>query len=87
MTRYSTFSILAAIIAACLALGAHAANKPPLTNADKKKMKMNEPMTTGMMKKGMMKGDVKSAADKKSKEIKPMIKQEEESMHQDTGKP
>ena len=89
MIRNNVLIILAAIIAACLALGAHASDKPPVDNAHKhkKKMKMDEPMTTGMMKKGMKKGDVKSAANKKSKEIEPMIKHEEESTHQDTAKP
>lgn len=47
---------------------------------------MHEPMTTGMMKNGMMKGDVKNVADKKVKEMQPMMDQEEKSMPQDNDK-
>jgi len=86
VTRNNVLSILAAVIAACLALGAHAADKSPVASAHKKKMKMDEPMTTGMMKKGMMKGDVKSTADKKAKEMQPMMEQEERSMLPDKAK-
>ena len=89
MTRNNVLIILAAVIAACVALGAHAADKSPDANAHKhkKKMRMDEPMTTGMMKKGMVKGDVESAAAKKAKEMQPMMEQEEKSMPQDKAKP
>ncbi|HMC13100.1 MAG TPA: hypothetical protein VKG67_02005 [Gallionellaceae bacterium] len=87
MTRNNVLFILTAVIAACLALGAHAADQSHVASAHKKKMKMDQPMTTGMMKKGMMKGDVKSAADKKAKEMQPMMQQEEKSMPQDKAKP
>lgn len=50
-------------------------------------MKMDEPMTTGMMKKGMMKGDVKSAADRKAKVMQPLMEQEEKSMPRNKSKP
>ena len=46
----------------------------------KNPMKMDEPMQGGMMKKGMMKGDVKESADKKNKEMEKMLEKEEESM-------
>ncbi len=89
MARYKVLIILAAVIAACLALGAHAADNPSVANAPKhkKKMRMDEPMTTRMMKKGMMKGDVKTAADKKAKEMQPIMETEEKSMPQDKAKP
>jgi len=38
--------------------------------------KMNEPMETKMMKPGMKVGDVKKAAAKKERELKPMLKKE-----------
>ena len=46
----------------------------------KKPMKMDEPMEGGMMKKGMMKGDVKESAEKKDEEMEEMLEKEEESM-------
>jgi hypothetical protein len=38
--------------------------------------KMNEPMETKMMKPGMKVGDVKKAAAKKERELKPMLEKE-----------
>lgn len=52
-----------------------------------KKMRMNEPMDTEMMKQGMKKGDVKDAADRRAQEMQPMMEQEEKSMSQSVGKP
>lgn len=74
--------VLFAAVIACWTSGGYAAGESPAADAhrDKKKMKMDEPMTSGMMKKGMMKGDVKNAADKKDKEMQPMMEQEEKSM-------
>ena len=46
----------------------------------KKNMKMREPMAGEMKKDGMMKGDVKKDADKKEKEMKGEMEQEEKSM-------
>ena len=59
---------LAAILAA--ATCAWAADAPP------KPMKMDEPMHGEMKKKGMKKGDVKKAAKKRERELKPMIEKE-----------
>jgi hypothetical protein len=53
----------------------------------KKKMKMDEPMETGMMKKGMTKGDVKKAAEEKARELQPMMEQEQKTMPADPEKP
>jgi hypothetical protein len=43
-------------------------------------MHMEEPMQGGMMKKGMMKYDVKQSAEKKDKKMKEMLEKEQESM-------
>lgn len=48
----------------------------------KKPMNMDEPMQTGMMKKGMTKGDVKKSAETHAEKMKEVLKQEEESMPQ-----
>lgn len=76
------YGLVAAWIAACVVTGAQAADQSPAANThnSSKKMKMDEPMTTGMMKKGMMKGDVKSMADKKAKVMQPLMEQEEKSI-------
>jgi hypothetical protein len=59
---------LAAILAASTgAWGADAPGKP---------MKMDEPMHGEMKKKGMKKGDVKKAAEKKGRRMKPMVERE-----------
>ena len=60
----------AATLAICLSAFAAdptAAGKP---------MNMDEPMPIKMMKPGMKKGDVKEAADKKQREMKPMLEKE-----------
>jgi hypothetical protein len=59
---------LAAILAG--GTGAQAADAPG------KPMKMDEPMHGEMKKKSMKKGDVKKAAEKKDREIKPMLERE-----------
>jgi hypothetical protein len=41
-----------------------------------KPMKMDEPMHGEMKKKGMKKGDVKKAAERKEREMKPMMEKE-----------
>lgn len=41
-----------------------------------KPMNMDEPMPTKMAKPGMKKGDVKKAAEKKEREMKPMMDKE-----------
>ncbi|HJV24178.1 MAG TPA: hypothetical protein VJ673_00770 [Aromatoleum sp.] len=53
----------------------------------KKKMKTDEPMETGMMKKGMTKGDVGKAAKEKEHELQPMMEQEERAMPPGPEKP
>ena len=76
------------LTAALLAFGvASAADTPPAAEEKpakaapapkvKKKMKMGEPMAGGMMKPGMMKGDMKSAADQKDRQMDEMMKKEE----------
>ena len=59
-------------VAAILAAGtwARAADAPG------KPMKMDEPMHGEMKKKGMKKGDVKKAAKKKEREMKPILERE-----------
>ena len=59
---------LAAILAA--GTSAWAADAPG------KPMKMDEPMHGEMKKRSMKKGDVKKAAEKKDREIKPMLERE-----------
>jgi hypothetical protein len=59
------------LIALLLALPAHAAE--PAKKAD-------EPMAGKMKKKGMNQGDVKKNAEKKKKEMKPMLEKESRSM-------
>ncbi len=44
--------------------------------ASGKSMNMDEPMPIKMAKPGMKKGDVKSAAEKKEREMKPMLERE-----------
>jgi hypothetical protein len=77
------------LTAAALAFGiASAADMPPPPTDDKlpkaapapkmkKKVKMDEPMAGGMKKPGMMKGDMKSAADQKDRKMDEMMKKEE----------
>lgn len=73
---------LIAALAAGLAVGAQAADKAadraPAGTA--KKIRMGEPMSTGMMKPGMMKGEVRGAAEKKTRAMQPLMEQEEKSM-------
>jgi hypothetical protein len=59
---------LAAVLAA--GTGAWAADAPG------KPMKMDEPMHGEMKKKSMKKGDVRKAAEKKQRQMKPMIEKE-----------
>ena len=59
---------LAAILAA--GTGTWAADAPG------KPMKMDEPMHGEMKKKGMKKGDVKKAAKKREREMKPILERE-----------
>lgn len=72
-----------------LAFVACADDSPPLPSAGKpqKTMKMNEPMTTEMMKPGMKKADVKAASERKSKAMQPMMELEQKSMSAEKTKP
>ena len=64
------FTVYAALI---VTAGAFAADtKPPA--------KMEEPMAGKMKKPGMIQGDVKKAAEKKSRAMKPMLEKEEKEM-------
>jgi hypothetical protein len=71
-----------AAVCALLALGIDALAQPTPSAP----MKMDEPMSGEMKKKGMKKRDVKSAAEKKEREMKGMIEQEQKSMPQDARK-
>jgi len=61
-------------IAATLAVGpaVYAADTPSGS-----RMKMDEPMHGEMKKKTMKKGDVRKAAEKKDREMKPMLEKEQ----------
>ena len=67
-------------IAAVLALAA-AACCAYADNASKgQSMKMDEPMYGEMKKKGMKRGDVRKAAEKKERAMKPMMEEERKAM-------
>ena len=80
------YALFLALLAAAIMTGAAGAQTQTAAEAPQskpaKKMKMNEPMPTRMARPGMMKGDVKKDAEKKSKEMKPMMEQEENAMPQ-----
>lgn len=82
MSRDKPFLLLAAALVAGSAFGVGAADRaaPAAPPGPEQKMKMDEPMATGMMKQGMRKGDVKRAADRKAKAMQPMMEQEEKAM-------
>ena len=60
----------ALLVAGFCAYGAEPGSTPG------KSMKMDEPMPAKMAKPGMKKGDVKKAAEKKEREMKPMMEKE-----------
>jgi hypothetical protein len=68
-----SLTLLAAV--ATLACG-FSANAVDATSGPGKPMKMEEPMPIPMKKPGMKKGDVKKAADKKEREMTPVIEKE-----------
>lgn len=82
MSRDKTLFLLAAALVAGIAFGAAAADRtaPVAPPGSGQKMKMDEPMATGMMKQGMRKGDVKRAAERKAKAMQPMMEEEEKAM-------
>lgn len=83
--QFKILGLFAAIAATGLTHAAFADDKASGVNEDShaEKIRMTDSMTTGMMKKGMMKGDVKTEALKKDKAMQPMTEQEEKSMPQD----
>lgn len=87
--RARAFALICAVFAACQGGIVRAGDPSPAESVHEpeKKMKMDEPMETGMMKEGMTKGDVKKAAERKKRELQPMMEQEERKMPADTGKP
>jgi len=70
--RFSAF-----LLAVSLAPAALAADD---SKAAKKKMEMDEPMSTKMMKPGMRMGDVKKDADRRTRDMKPKLDREEKSI-------
>ena len=77
----------AILTATGFAFGALPADEPRLAQATRNEpMKMDEPMSGEMKKKGMKKGDVKKAAEKKEREMRDMIENEEKSMLQGPAK-
>lgn len=90
MSRARKLALIGALAVVCAADTVEAADLSPAASVHelkKKKMKMNEPMETGMMKKGMMKGDVKKAADQKDRTLQPMMEQQEKTMPAAPRKP
>jgi hypothetical protein len=71
---------LAAAYALVLATGtgALAADSPKAETARSKPMNMDEPMAGGMKKESMKKGDVKKAAEKKDREMRKMLENEQQ---------
>lgn len=64
-----------ALAAAAFVLGMGTYAAEPASTAGKP-MKMDEPMPIKMKKPGMKKGDVKKSAEKKQREMAPMIEKE-----------
>ncbi|WP_040395804.1 hypothetical protein [Aromatoleum toluclasticum] len=89
MSHARNLALIGALAVVCAADTVDAADLSPAASVHelKKKMKMDEPMETGMMKKGMMKGDVKKAADQKDRALQPMMEQEEKTMPAAPRKP
>jgi hypothetical protein len=85
--------LLAVAVAAVFAAGASAAD--PVPDKDqagkspppkkKKSMHMNEPIANQMKKEGMTQGSVHAGAERKSREMEPMIEEEEKKMPEKKG--
>ena len=73
-----------AVLAAAAILSVAAASPPPAETPSvrpaARPMKMDEPMSGGMMKDGMTKGDMRQAAERKAKTMKPMMDADEKAM-------
>lgn len=76
---------LGLLLAFSAALAAEPGPSPPA--APVPKMQMDAPMQGGMMKEGMKKGDVKRAAARKGRAMKPVMEREEKSMPPAAGRP
>jgi hypothetical protein len=74
MSLARSFFLTATLLAFGAASAAETQPPPPKVV---KKIKMAEPMAGGMKKPGMMKGDMKSAADQKDRKMDEMMKKEE----------
>ena len=71
---------LALVHAADTAIPANDAPAPPAKVKVKKPMKMDQPMAGEMKKEGMMKGDMKKAADKKQRDMEDAMRKDEQAM-------
>jgi hypothetical protein len=76
MSLSRSLFLTAALLAFGIASAADTPSPPPPKKVVKK-IKMDEPMAGGMKKPGMMKGDMKSAADQKDRKMDEMMKKEE----------
>lgn len=76
--------LLAAMLVGLAANGSQAADSAAGsgTRSPQEKMRVDEPMKSGMMKDGMKKGEVRRAADRRAKALRPMMEQEEKTMPQ-----
>jgi len=87
LVRGAAVCALAAAAGLALGFGALAADAPAVAQATQREpMRMDEPMSGEMKKKGMKKGDVKKAAEEKEREMRGTIEQEEKSMPQGAAK-
>jgi hypothetical protein len=83
MSRHPALAAAAAFLAVCLAGGGQAADSP----RQRKKMNMDQPMSTGMMKPGMTKGEVRKAAEEKARKLEPLMEREEKAMPRERPAP
>ncbi|MBI2276050.1 MAG: hypothetical protein HYU74_01720 [Dechloromonas sp.] len=82
MDHVKVSRLVMALLAISLSFSVHPAAESAAASHPRPagKMKMETPMAGGMARKGMKKGDVKRAADRKLKTMQPMIEQEQQSM-------
>jgi hypothetical protein len=73
MRRMKTLQALAVVALLACGSGARGADSRPAPGGA---MKLDDPMPIKMKKQGMKKGDVKKAAEKKQREMKPMMEKE-----------
>ena len=67
---------LRALVSAALLISGFCAYGADSSSTPSKPMNMDDPMPSKMKKPGMKKGDVKKAAEKKEREMKPMMDKE-----------